>query len=401
MGHDRICSWLGLPAGSWPPNHYVLLGLQPGEGDLVRIEEHVYERLVKVRHYQLNHPDQATEAMNRLAQAFTCLTDPAARKEYDASLSSPKHVEPATEMAAPIAGPDADPLAWLFGPQNQLPSPMSTPFPAPATATPTVADWSKAPPPTRASAKTDVAGNGAPTVPVPPAVVPPLPPPTIAAPADPVLETARSSAEARRGLGTKRALYQRVACTRQLLYAWDQAGKYLNQPRRRLTRLTEATELIRQLNDIRDLLPEFPPLLGEAGQPGYLVHALARQPMIVPTFRSLLDSQREALARDWRSGKMLLEVHRQFLRDELRGLRRKNALGKLMRPVRAVFLDQPGLLLVFVALLALTTALAKRVNLRLIADSALPRAATGPRSPASPTGAAAGPAPSRPAPCPA
>lgn len=353
MGHDRICSWLGLPAGSWPPNHYVLLGLPPGEGDLVRIEEHVYERLVKVRHYQLNHPDQATEAMNRLAQAFTCLTDPAARKQYDASLASPKHVEPATETAAPAVGPDADPLAWLFGPQNETATPMPAPFPAPPAATPTLADWSKAPPPTRGAPDKTAAGNGAPAAPVTP---PPVAPP-IAAPADPVLETARSSPEARRGLGTKRALYQRVACTRQLLHAWDQAGKYLNQPKRRLTRLTEATELIRQLNDIRDLLPEFPPLLGEAGQPGYLVHALSRQPMIVPTFRSLLDSQREALARDWRSGKMLLEVHRQFLRDELRSLRRKNVVGKLLRPVRAVFLDQPGLLLLFVALLALALAL--------------------------------------------
>ena len=83
MNHDKICAWLGLPTGHWPPDHYALLGLNPGEGDIVRIDQHVQERLAKLRCYQLSHPDQATEAMNRLAQAFLCLTDPAAKRAYD------------------------------------------------------------------------------------------------------------------------------------------------------------------------------------------------------------------------------------------------------------------------------------------------------------------------------
>src|SRR6266852_979511 len=83
MNHDKIYSWLGLPSGHWPPDHYSLLGLKPGEGDIARIEHHVQERLAKLRCYQLSHPDQATEAMNRLAQAFMCLTDPEAKKCYD------------------------------------------------------------------------------------------------------------------------------------------------------------------------------------------------------------------------------------------------------------------------------------------------------------------------------
>ena len=40
----------------------------------------------KVRRYQLNHPELATEVMNRLAQALVCLTDPAAKQAYDAAL---------------------------------------------------------------------------------------------------------------------------------------------------------------------------------------------------------------------------------------------------------------------------------------------------------------------------
>src|SRR5438093_6395864 len=119
MSHELICSWLGLPPGSWPPDHYALLGLEVGEGDVQKIEEHVHERLMKVRQYQLSHPDQATEAMNRLAQAFTCLTDPETKKAYDASLLSPQSV--AVEEPPPVISIDEqDPLAWLFGPWNQL-----------------------------------------------------------------------------------------------------------------------------------------------------------------------------------------------------------------------------------------------------------------------------------------
>ncbi len=75
MKPDLICEWLGLPAGTWPPDHYRLLGLEPGESDAERIEQRVHERLEAVRHYQMAHPEQATEAMNRLAQAYVCLTD--------------------------------------------------------------------------------------------------------------------------------------------------------------------------------------------------------------------------------------------------------------------------------------------------------------------------------------
>jgi hypothetical protein len=90
MSLEWICSCLQLPAGSWPPDHYTLLGLKLGEADSRRIEQRVQERMEKLRPYQLTHTEQATEAMNRLAQAFVCLTDPAAKRAYDASLASGK-----------------------------------------------------------------------------------------------------------------------------------------------------------------------------------------------------------------------------------------------------------------------------------------------------------------------
>lgn len=354
MSHELICSWLGLPPENWPPDHYALLGLPVGEGDVQKVEEHVHERLMKVRQYQLSHPDQATEAMNRLAQAFTCLTDPETKRAYDASLLSP-HAAFVEEPPPVISVDEPDPLAWLFGPWNEL---TAEPFPDPAQEFPApslqVQDWSKAPPPPRVAVRPEApatAGNGAAAVTAPAAQY------QVAAPADHVMETARESRPARRGLGTKRALYYRLVNTRRLLWHWQQVGRYLGYPERRLTRLTEATELTRHLAAILEALPSFPPLLGRAGQPGYLVIVLARQQLIVPTFRSLKREQREVLAQHWRDGFKLLTVHRDFLRGELKAMRRKGLVGQTVRAVRATISDQPEAILLLIALVALNVAL--------------------------------------------
>src|SRR5262249_824391 len=152
----------------------------------------------------------------------------------------------------------------------------------------------------------------------------------------------RSSRAARRGLGTKRALYQRIVCTRQLLHAWEQAGRYLAWPKKRLNKAADAAELVRLMGEIQELLRSFPPLLAEAGQPGYLVLTLARQQAVVPTFQTLISSQREALARDWWAGRELMEAHRDYLRKEVRGMRKKRAWGWTVRAVLAFLTDQPG-----------------------------------------------------------
>jgi hypothetical protein len=163
------------------------------------------------------------------------------------------------------------------------------------------------------------------------------------------------SSPARRGLGTKRALYHRLARTRELLRAWEGAGKYLEDPERRLNRSAEATDLIRQLHTIRRLLAQFPPLLGEVGQPGFYVVTLANQPkqMVIPTFRMLLSSQRETLARDWRDGCKLLSAHRQFLRQELRALRKTSLGGRIVRVLDTLVRDHSGLVLLVVAVVAI------------------------------------------------
>src|SRR5262249_54720417 len=203
------------------------------------------------------HPEPATEAMNRLAQALCCLSDPKAKQAYDAGLNLPITAAPEPVPAA-LAQPEpitvaeappspADPLAWLFGPWNPPP-----PAPAPAAAAPaTQVDWQTAPPP---PVRVEVAP------PAPPALIDTAATPAAATvranvtvvemPAvgsvavDPLVEAVRSSPLAR-GLTTKRALYYRVTRTRQLLAAWDRVGRYLSQADRAVTRPAEATDLVR------------------------------------------------------------------------------------------------------------------------------------------------------------
>jgi hypothetical protein len=179
----------------------------------------------------------------------------------------------------------------------------------------------------------------------------------VSAPADPVFETARTSPEARRGLGTKRALYARIAHTRQLLRVWEQAGKYLGQAKRRLTRPDEETLLVNQLADLRELLEDFPAFLGQPGQPGQHVAAIARQQLILQTFKILDGHQRDALARDWRAGRTLLTSHRHFLRQELQAMRKRSGWGRAIRAIRALINDHPGYVILALGLIALLVAL--------------------------------------------
>jgi len=339
MNHDKIYTWLGLPSGHWPPDHYSLLGLQPGEGDIARIEYHVQERLAKLRCYQLSHPDQATEAMNRLAQAFMCLTDPIAKKAYDQAagcLTQERNggAGDASKQAPSMPAAIDD---TAVGPKTHPPVRGTENSPAPA--------------------GPELATNEQPQL-VETTQGPLSPTPVqISQPADAIYEAAHASADARHGLGTIHGLVERVYHTRQLLWAWEQAGKFLNKPKRRLTRTTNPTELTKHLGEISDLLVDFPPILGQPGQPGYRVMAMARLEMTVDMFNMLDPPQRQALANDWLAGRVMLLGHRRFLRLELKKLRKQNWLSRSIRALRAALNDHPGWVLLAVGLAALGVAL--------------------------------------------
>ena len=337
MKPDLICEWLGLPAGVWPPDHYCLLGLAPGESDAGLIEQRVQQRLESVRGYQMKHPEQATDAMNRLAQAYVCLTEPASKRAYDAGLLgavAPVSAAVAVAEQAHSPSPAPDALAWLFGPaMTRSRSPSSTPPPL---------------------------GRLTP--------LSPPPPPKAVEPAeliDPVIAAAQQSRPARRGLGTKQALYTRVVATRQFLSVWNELGKYMETPKRRVSRSADGPELNRLFQDMVQLRRRFPRLLGAAGQPGYLVVVLSGQDA-AKSIRALDESQREALSRDWSAGRKLLTAHRDFLRQEIRAMRKRTFKDRMARAARAVLTDQPAMTFYLLILLALNIALWRGYAWRLL-----------------------------------
>lgn len=370
MSHELIRTWLKLPAGDWPPDHYTLLGLPAGETDAERIERHVQVRMEWARRYQLAHPDLVTEAMNRLAQAFDCLRHPETKKDYDAQLKAGDD-----KTKAPAKGPPSKPALGppppvsakgpiskpALGPTTATAKgPASKPALGPATAT-TKGPSSK---PAFASAATATGLDKA-TLPdvlsaavgekAAPDEAPVAPPPPVEEPVDPALEAARSW-PARRGLGSKRAIYTRISRTRRLIRAWVQAGKFLGDPRFQITQKPEAIDLVRQLTIIRQQLQDFPPLLGQAGQPGYLVIALARQPEIVKTFLALSPAQRRGYVRDWQAGLTFLAAYRLFLREELTALRRRSRFGRLLLGMKSMIVEHPGIWLLLLGLLTVNLA---------------------------------------------
>lgn len=341
MSHELICSWLGLPGGQWPPDHYCLLGLEPAKADSEHIEQQVHQRLEMVRRYQLLHPDLVTEAMNRLAQAYICLTDPEARRAYDSNhAAAPSLVEKTAAMTSSRVVAPADPV-----PETVIPVPMVPPAPSlPDLLSPSAANSL---PPSEATfvlevpaalaeeARVESSSGEYPTAPEP---VGNLSEPGASATAgSPVLtdtpesdgslgipaalQAAEAFPLAGRGLGTRRALYRRLAATCRLQRAWTRVGHYLSVPSRRLNRPSEAIDLINGFEAVRTALDRFPPLLGNAGQPGYSVVILARQPAPVPIFQTLLPSQRETLAQHWQWGQDLLHAYRQYLHQEMQVLR--------------------------------------------------------------------------------
>lgn len=315
MGFDLIYKWLDLPAGPWPPDHRTLLGLSPEERDPACIERQVQERLERVRHFQLAHPEQATEAMNRLAQAFISLTEANQQQEPTAA---------AVETAA-----------------QQL-------------------DWQETPPPLRSKALAETpAASSTPTLTdAATAETPPVP-----ASARPLFDPDALWRPLRTTLTTRGALLERITLVRQLLQGWRAIGKYLRRSERPLSKPSEATDLIQQMDRVRKLLGTLPGLLGEAGLPGYLVAALARQPLIVPTVQTLLPSQRSALARDWHHGLALLVAHQRWLRLELRARRSRSGFARGVRAILLTLYDRPGLVLIALGLVALNLIPAARARL--------------------------------------
>ena len=391
MDQQLVSTWLQLPLVDWPPDHYTLLGLKPGEGDLARIEQQVYQRMEMVRRYQLTHPELATEVMNRLAQALVCLTDPGAKKAYDVLLfPGDGHEGAGRRGPEATASGQADPLGRLLGqrgangarsatsaPGEQRKKDWQTSPPAALqdwqTAPPAAyQDWQTAPPPAYPNWETtapplrradQVGGADADEQsprppqdaqdksgdPIPDGLKKPNEADTAGAP-QPEAPTpppaAQLSAAPSGRLRNRRALYARITRLRQLLWAWQQAGEFLKQePTRVINRPVDATDLMAHMHAIRQLLHQPSSLLGNAGEAGYHVQTLARQEDIVPRLKKMSPPQRESLARDWQAGYEFLLENRRLLRQELHEHHSRGLVGRMLHFLGAAFSENVGLIL--------------------------------------------------------
>jgi hypothetical protein len=133
--------------------------------------------------------------------------------------------------------------------------------------------------------------------------------------------------------------------TRHLLLQWDHAGKYLGKRARKLARPAEEKDLTRRLTTIDEMLPEFPLLLGQPGQPGYRIVMLARDEDVIGTFKRLRPDERGAVELDWKAGRAVLLAHLAYVRMQVKRWRRLAWWRAMLRPVRAVVNDHPVLTL--------------------------------------------------------
>ncbi len=245
------------------------------------------------------HPEEATEGMNRVAQAFICLTEALVRSSGGNGTTCKDNAATADTQQIVAAG------------------------------TKTAIDWQHAPPPVRLDRA--AAANE----------VPSSEPAPASKRTDNASPLGQPSTEARRGLGTLPALIERINLTRRMILTWNQAGKYLSDPKKKLSRSTEEIDLSRRLNKVFALTDDFPKIIGNPGQPGYRVVAMARLEMTALMFKSMDKSQRKCLARDWEAGYRVLIAYRRFLRGQFKALRRRGLVPLVLQAIRGALNDHP------------------------------------------------------------
>jgi hypothetical protein len=146
-----------------------------------------------------------------------------------------------------------------------------------------------------------------------------------------------------------------------VLRIWERARPYLTDLDRTIYRRAEALALMGCLAELRPLLPTVADLIAAGNRPGAIVAALARQRLMFDTLRSLLPSQREALAKDFRAAHYRLAGYYDDLRDELRRTTEKGWMRSVGMPLLKYLADHPEWLLLPVALIALAVALVRSV----------------------------------------
>lgn len=326
MKKELLCNWLGLSA--WPPDHYALLGLTP-DADVSHIERQVHDRMCKLRCYQLSHPEEATEGMNRVAQAFITVSEAASKR------AAPKVTETSRNLedTAVIQQTKVDWKA-VAPPVRVGDSTLRKPAGAAKSSESTSNKLATVDTPTPMPAK-----RVHPFIPV---AQPYAAPQRLLSPAS-IRELAVKCDEASTGLGTLVALIDRIERTRRLLVAWDGLEAYLRRPAGRPVVLAEKADFSRKVGRVARRIEGYPGFVGLPGKPGYRVVALARLEMTLDMLLHMSAEQRDDTLRDWENVRCVLLAHRSFLRQQFKSMRRKGRIGLFVRAVRALVNDHPVL----------------------------------------------------------
>lgn len=342
MARDLLCQWLSLPSHPWPPNHYALLELELGQGNGEEIEQRVLERMEKLRHYQLMHPEAVTEGMNLLAQAMIELTDTNVRAEYDRGLGIPPETVSPVEEEQSEQTPESNDLEPPAPPREITWRKWAPPPPLPP-APGEVADEPSAEPIVLSELEEEAAREEEPSLSVPRALLDNEPPRISKTDGDPARER-------------HRALYRRIVRARRVLRIWETLGAYLEDSAKTFTQRTQTIAFMNVLGDLRPLLSTIENRVGKPNEPGHLIAALARQQLVVDMFRSLLPSQREALLQDCRSANSILLEHYQSMRSEVRQLTHKNFRRRVVNPAFRHLSVHPEWLFLLLGIAALAIA---------------------------------------------
>ena len=334
MNQEMLCTWLGLPKTGWPPDACTLLGLPPGSHELPTIELRVQELMAKLRCYQISYPEEATEGMNRLAEAFLSLTE-----------TNGKH----TAIEAPAKLPPPLPVREVRD-ETFISNKVDTKI-----------DWRNEPPPVRgAVVEAHDAAEAPEVVEEHESSEPILVARPFVAPAKPhrreidwhqVRALATDSDEATSNLGTLDAVIARVELTRRLLHLWDKLGKHLHALPKK-TSAKESELFASRLAGIADVMRAYPAILGQPGRPGYRVIVQARLKLPLASVRALTEEPRAELLFDWQAGRQVLLAHRRYLRQMFKSMRHRSTVGLMLHAIRAALNDYPWLTLLGVAMLA-------------------------------------------------
>ena len=384
MDISLLRSWLELPSDEWPPDYYVLLNLEPSNASSELIESRVLERMEKLRHHQLLHPELVTEGMNLLAQAMLCLTDPQSRRQYDHdqglnldgrnstyqlsdeshfdSLEPPKDSETRTvEEPSPPPPPRSAPLPKILS----LPLPIEIVFDPEDES-----EFGKLPREIGQANKSQTELDSLPLLEESKASPVYSLDPGNDSPADSkdddeeeyyndnyynLTPTRAPQREDRR------RLYADLVRIRRVLNIIDALRQLLDDPSKTFSRRTETVEFMNYLAELRPLWPSVSDLIGTHNQPGSIIAVMSRQQLVVEMFRSLLPSQCEALAQDCRAAFAVLRDRYSFLRHEARWRNRKGIGRSYLYPMAHRFKEHPDWLFLVLGLTSLILALVRSI----------------------------------------